>query len=142
MTAPAALRGVGARRLRNFLRRVVPWGVIGLFLVFALFPVYWIILAAFRPRDDIFQYPAALLPTNLTLANIRYVWFGSTTNDPVIGFLGTSFVISVTASVIALVLGVACAYAFGRFRIGGSFLSMWILPQRFRRQSLWSCRSI
>ncbi len=131
MSAPAVSRRSGARRLRARLRRALPWTVIGLFLVFALFPVYWIVLVAFRPRDDIFQYPAALLPTNLTLDNIRYVWLGSTTNDPVIGFLGTSLVISVTASTVALALGVACAYALGRFRIGGSFLSMWILSQRF-----------
>jgi len=113
------------------MRRAVPWAVIAGFLVFALFPVYWIILIAFRPRDDIFQFPAALTPTNLSLDNIRYVWFGSETNEPVIGFLGTSLIISTTASIIALAFGVACAYAIGRFRIGGSFLGMWILSQRF-----------
>lgn len=121
----------GWRSLRNRMLASWPWIVISAFLVFALFPVYWIVLVAFRPRDDIFQYPAALLPTNLTLDNIRYVWFGSKTNDPVVGFLGTSLVISTTASVIALSLGVCCAYALGRFRIGGNVLSMWILSQRF-----------
>ena len=40
-------------------------------------------------------------------------------------------VISVIASIIALAFGVACAYALGRFRIGGKFLPMWILSQRF-----------
>jgi multiple sugar transport system permease protein len=119
------------RALRNRIMKTWPWAVIAAFLVFALFPVYWIVLIAFRPRDDIFQYPAALMPTNLSLDNIRYVWFGSETNDPVIGFLGTSLVISVTASIIALAFGIACAYALGRFRIGGKFLSMWILSQRF-----------
>lgn len=121
----------GRRALRNRLYAALPWAVIALFLIFALFPIYWIILIAFRPRDDIFQFPAALSPTNLSLDNIRYVWFGSETNEPVIGFLGTSFVIATTSSVIALALGVACAYALGRFRIGGSFLGMWILSQRF-----------
>ena len=122
---------VTSRKFRNRIVNSWPWLVIGGFLVFALFPVYWIILIAFRPRDDIFQFPAALSPTNLSLDNIRYVWFGTETNEPVIGFLGTSMVISVTASIIALVFGVTCAYALGRFRIGGKFLSMWILSQRF-----------
>ncbi len=119
------------RNFRKWASNSWAWVVITAFLGFALFPVYWIILVAFRPRGDIFQYPAALLPTNLSLDNIRYVWFGSETNEPVIGFLGTSMIISVTASVIALALGVTCAYALGRFRIGGKFLSMWILSQRF-----------
>tara|TARA_R110002126_G_scaffold291767_1_gene457185 strand:+ start:2005 stop:2898 length:894 start_codon:yes stop_codon:yes gene_type:complete len=132
-TANAVTRAVprSGRALRNRIRKAVPWAVISAFLIFALFPVYWIILIAFRPRDDIFQFPAALMPSNLSLDNIRYVWFGTQTNDPVIGFLGTSLVISVTASVIALAFGVCCAYALGRFRIGGKFLSMWILSQRF-----------
>jgi len=119
------------RRLRKRISDSWAWGVIGVFLIFALFPVYWIILIAFRPRGDIFQYPAALMPTDLTLDNIRFIWFGTKTSEPIIGFLGTSMMISVTASVLALTFGVACAYALGRFRIGGSFLPMWILSQRF-----------
>lgn len=122
---------VSRRKIRNRVLESWPWVVTSVFLVFALFPVYWIILIAFRPRDDIFQFPAALRPTNLSLDNIRYVWFGSETNEPVIGFLGTSMIISVTASFIALAFGVTCAYALGRFRIGGKFLPMWILSQRF-----------
>ena len=122
---------ISRRKIRNGLLKSWPWMVISVFLVFALFPVYWIILIAFRPRGDIFQFPAALMPTNMSLDNIRYVWFGSETNEPVIGFLGTSMVISVTASIIALAFGVTCAYALGRFRIGGKFLPMWILSQRF-----------
>lgn len=117
--------------LRRRLLSVVPWAVIGAFLVFALFPVYWIVLIAFRPKDEIFQFPASLAPTHLTLANIKTVWFGSATSEPVIGFLGTSLVISVLASILAMTFGVLCAYSLGRFRVGGPALSMWILSQRF-----------
>ena len=121
-------------RYRSLQRRVVvlaPWVLIAAFLIFALFPVYWIVLVAFRPRDEIFQFPAALMPTNLTLDNVKTVWFGTDTTEPIIGYLGNSLLISVTASVLALTFGVMCAYALGRFRIGGNFLSMWILSQRF-----------
>ena len=121
----------GYRTVRRKLMGYAPWVLIGVFLIFALFPVYWIILVAFRPRDEIFQFPVALLPTNLTLDNIRTVWFGTDTTEPIIGYLGNSLLISVTASVLALTFGVMCAYAMGRFRIGGNFLSMWILSQRF-----------
>ncbi len=119
------------RRFQNWISKSWAWMVVSLFLLFALFPVYWIVLVAFRPRDDIFQYPANLLPSNLSLDNIRYVWFGTDTSEPVIGFLGTSMIISIVASTIALAFGIACAYALGRFRIGGKFLPMWILSQRF-----------
>lgn len=121
----------GYRSIRRKLVAYAPWVLIGVFLIFALFPVYWIVLVAFRPRDEIFQFPAALLPTHLTLDNIRTVWFGTDTTEPIIGYLGNSLLISVTASILALTFGVMCAYALGRFRIGGNFLSMWILSQRF-----------
>ena len=124
-------RSFGYRSVKRKLIVFAPWILIGFFLIFALFPVYWIILVAFRPRGEIFQFPAALSPTNLTLDNIRTVWFGTDTTEPIIGYLGNSLLISVTASVLALSFGVMCAYALGRFRIGGKFLSMWILSQRF-----------
>ena len=113
------------------LKRLWPWLIVVPFLIFSLFPVYWIVLTAFRPRDDIFQSPVALLPNNLTLDNIRYVWFGSETNEPVVSFLGTSLFIGIAATIAALLLGVACAYAVGRFRIGGNFLPLFILSFRY-----------
>ncbi len=119
------------RAVRRKLLASAPWVLIGVFLIFALFPVYWIVLVAFRPRDEIFQFPAALLPSHMTLDNIKTVWFGTDTTEPIFGYLGNSLVISVTASILALTFGVTCAYALGRFRIGGNFLSMWILSQRF-----------
>jgi multiple sugar transport system permease protein len=113
------------------LKALWPWLIVVPFLIFSLFPVYWIVLTAFRPRDDIFQSPVALLPRNMTLDNIRYVWFGSQNNEPVASFLGTSLVIGAAATVLALILGVSCAYAIGRFRIGGNFLPQFILSFRY-----------
>jgi multiple sugar transport system permease protein len=113
------------------VRRAWPWLVVAPFLLFSLFPVYWVILTAFRPRDDIFQSPVKLLPQGLTFDNIRYVWFGSESNEPVVNFLGTSLVIGAAATVAALVFGVALAYAVGRFRIGAGYLPLFILSFRY-----------
>lgn len=130
MTAPTAPRR-RSPSLRFRLRACWPWLIVGPFLIFCLFPVYWIVLTAFRPRGDIFQSPVALLPQGLTLDNIRYVWFGTEQNEPVVNFLGTSLLIGVVATIAALVLGVACAYAVGRFRIGANFLPLFILSFRY-----------
>lgn len=117
--------------LRYRLRQMWPWLIIGPVLLFCLFPVYWIALTAFRSKEDIFQDPVSLLPGNLTLDNIKYVWFGSENNEPVTHFLGTSLFVSIIASIVALILGVSCAYAMGRFKVGGNFLPMWILSFRY-----------
>lgn len=113
------------------IRRLWPWVILGPVLLFCLFPVYWIALTAFRPKEDIFQDPVSLLPGRLTFDNIIYVWFGSENNEPVANFLGTSLTVSIVATICSLLLGISCAYALGRFRIGGTFLPMWILSFRY-----------
>lgn len=120
-----------AYRRPGKLSRVLPWGVVAVYLAFALLPVYWIVLTALRPRGDIFQFPPELLPTQFTLDNIQYVWFGSTTNEPVIRFALTSALVAGFATLLTVVLSTLCAYAMVRYRIGGSFLPMWLLSQRF-----------
>ena len=100
-------------------------------LAFALFPVYWIVLTAFRPRGDIFSHPVHLLPTSFTLDNLKVVWFGSETSQPVLPFLGTSLIVAGVSTVLSTLLGVACAYAMERHRAGGKSFAFWILSQRF-----------
>jgi multiple sugar transport system permease protein len=106
-------------------------GGLALALGAALFPVYWVLLTAFRPRGEIFTAPARLLPSVLTLDNVRTVWFGTSTNAPVLPFLGTSLLVAGLATALALALGVPAAWALARGRVGGRFLPMWILSQRF-----------
>jgi ABC-type glycerol-3-phosphate transport system permease component len=100
-------------------------------LAFALFPVYWIVLTALRPRGEIFSHPVHLLPSALTLDNLRTVWFGSATSQPVLPFLGTSLIVAGVSTLLSTALGTACAYAMARHRAGGRAFAMWILSQRF-----------
>ncbi|MFN3484178.1 MAG: carbohydrate ABC transporter permease [Planctomycetota bacterium] len=99
--------------------------------VFALAPVYWILLTAFRPREEIFRHPPALVPTRITLEPVRHVWLGSATNEPILPFLGSSLLVSTAATVLATAVGVLAAYALGRSGASTGRLSFWILSQRF-----------
>jgi multiple sugar transport system permease protein len=100
-------------------------------LAVALFPVYWIVLTAFRPREEIFTSPARLLPGALSLDNLRTVWLGTATTAPVLPFLATSALVASTSTLLCVALAVPAAVALGRHRIGGRFLPLWILSQRF-----------
>jgi ABC-type glycerol-3-phosphate transport system permease component len=106
-------------------------GAVALALAFALFPVYWIVLTAFRPRGEIFTHPAKLLPSSFTLENVRTVWLGSATSDPILPFLWTSLLVAGAATLLATALGVLCAYGMARHRAGGRAFAMWMLSQRF-----------
>jgi ABC-type glycerol-3-phosphate transport system substrate-binding protein len=61
-----------------------------IFALFCIVPIYWILITALRPRGEIFESPALLYPQHITLDNLRYVWLGSQTNDPVLPFVFTS----------------------------------------------------
>jgi multiple sugar transport system permease protein len=100
-------------------------------LAVALFPVYWIALTAFRPRGEIFSHPVRLLPSGLTLENVRHVWLGSTTSDPILPFLGTSLAVAAAATALATGLGALCAYGIARHGAGGPGFALWVLSQRF-----------
>ena len=111
--------------------RAGAWAVTGGALLFALFPIYWLALTAFRPRGEIFARPVRLLPGALTLENVRTVWFGSATSDPVLPFLGTSLLIAGASTLLATALGVMAAYGMARHQAGGRGFAMWLLSQRF-----------
>ena len=50
MSAPSVSKPKNSRRLKRLIATSWPWVIFAGFLGFALFPVYWIILVAFRPR--------------------------------------------------------------------------------------------
>jgi multiple sugar transport system permease protein len=105
--------------------------VLGAAAGFALAPVYWIVLTAFRPREEIFRHPAALAPTALTLEPVRHVWLGSQTNEPILPFLGSSLLVSAAGAALATAVGTLAAYGLGRAGAASGRLSLWILSQRF-----------
>lgn len=115
------------RRLRH---RLI-WATMIIFALFCIVPIYWILITALRPRGEIFESPALLYPQHITLDNLRYVWLGSQTNDPVLPFVFTSFLVATASACLTLFLSLPAAYALSRWRVGGNHLAMWILSQRF-----------
>lgn len=110
---------------------LIAWLVLIIALLFVFFPIYWLLMLAFRTRPDIFRFPVLLLPIKPWLGNINYVLFGSVTNEPVIRFLGASLILAISATLLATTIGVMCAYGIARYKIGGRNLSMFILAQRY-----------
>jgi multiple sugar transport system permease protein len=111
--------------------RMLSLVVIVIFLAFSLFPVYWVVMTALRTQEDIFNQPVLLQPVALSLVNINYVLFGSTTNDPIIRFFFTSLIIASVTTLASTAMGVMCAYGLVRYETGGAALKNWFLSQRF-----------
>jgi multiple sugar transport system permease protein len=96
---------------------------IGLYILFALFPMYWLIKIAVTPDKLLFTEGIRLWPSAMTWANFHFVLLQSDfpaffTNSVMVS-LGTALCVTVVAS--------GAGYAFSRFRFAGKNAVVFIL---------------
>ncbi len=107
-----AARKPTPRHRRGYLFRLV---VSIVALVFALFPIIWIVSAAFNPSSNMANQ--SLVPPNASLAN-----FEELLNNPLHPFwlwMWNSVKIATITSVLSVFITALTAYAFSRFRFRG-----------------------
>ncbi|MCC6629281.1 MAG: carbohydrate ABC transporter permease [Chloroflexi bacterium] len=122
--APATVGHLRRARLRPGL--IFKYLYLCLFSLFFLFPIYWMLINAFKLPRDILIYPPVWVPSELTLENFdvavtRYAGLRALTN---------SLVAAGGSTVLALVVGTLAGYSMARFNTGGRQLSFWLLTQR------------
>ncbi|MEY7852197.1 carbohydrate ABC transporter permease [Natrarchaeobius sp. A-rgal3] len=122
-------------------------GVLGSLLLYALFPIYWMVISSFRTRTEITAADPQLLPVELAeipaivrdptllldvLHYENYVTMWG--RFPVLDYFINSLVIATTTTVFALVVGCLGGYAFSKYRfpgkgaIGGALLGTQMIP--------------
>lgn len=84
-------------------------------LIFALFPIVWIISASFNPTNSIVGQP--LIPPNPTLANYERLFNDALNPFPT--WLFNSLKLAVITTIFAVAITTLAAYAFSRFRFDG-----------------------
>ncbi|HET8569657.1 MAG TPA: carbohydrate ABC transporter permease [Candidatus Limnocylindria bacterium] len=105
----------GGRVGGQALDRALVYGVAILFALWVLVPFYLIALAAFTPRETIFEYPKSFLPTDLTTETMRFF----VQSRGVIPSVINSVAVAVMTIVLGLALGAPAGYALARFRFRG-----------------------
>jgi len=106
------------RRTRQRIYHVILWLVSIIFFL----PVVWIILGAFKTKDDLLTIPPKIIfhPTLANFADLiqRHDFFSSLRN---------SVLISICAVVIAIIVAFLAAYSFSRFKPRGTDFLMFLL---------------
>lgn len=117
-------------------------------MVFAFFPIYWLIATSFKPFDEWASWPPVWLTENPTLQNYRIVFFPEAAREFAAAQEGSldykvsgsawkafqdSALISTFATVLSVVFGTLSAYSIVRFRTGGEnypfqFLTVRMMP--------------
>ena len=105
---------------------VVKFVVISIFLVFFVFPLYWMLSMAFKPEADWASFPPKLIPNPWTLRNF---YKGLFLMGGLQGIMDST-IIATMNMLISLVLGSLAGYGLSRYR-GGQNVAFFILSQRF-----------
>jgi ABC-type glycerol-3-phosphate transport system permease component len=103
-----AWRGLHRRPLGSIL-------LLALVVVFAIGPVLWMFLTAFKPANEIYSAPPAWIPHHPTLASFRYI----AERAPFALYLRNSVLVALGTTTLGLVLGGLAGYAFSRFEFAG-----------------------
>jgi N,N'-diacetylchitobiose transport system permease protein len=92
------------------------WNVLGIIVTVIMgFPVYWMIITALRPSQEILSYHQKLYPSSVTLSQFKRAMDMPNFWDNV----KSSVIISAFSVVIAIGIGLLAAYAIGRFNFWG-----------------------
>ena len=104
-------------------------------LIFALFPVFWMVSTSLKPLGEWAAVPMPWVPRDLTLANYAPLYERLETNYVTargtgLGAILDSFIVGGATTVLALAIGLLAAIGFSRYRAGSNRLAIAILAVR------------
>ena len=115
------------------LRRILYWSshylLIGLYVLFALFPLFWLIKVALTPNDLLYSEGIRMWPSRTSFEHFRFVL---THSEFPLFFRNSLIVSSATAVIVALISG-ACGYGLSRFSFRGKplLVALMLITQMF-----------
>jgi glycerol transport system permease protein len=108
------------------LRSRAPYVILGVYIVFLMLPLYWMLNMSLKPNSEILG-AFTLFPRELTFDNYAQIF-----SDPswYTGYLNSIYYVTLN-TVISLAVALPAAYAFSRYRfMGDKHLFFWLLTNR------------
>ncbi|HEY6553887.1 MAG TPA: carbohydrate ABC transporter permease, partial [Vicinamibacteria bacterium] len=90
--------------------RLFTWPVLGVGLLWTLFPFYWMLTTALKPNDDMYRPEPLLVPVRITLSHFHKVFFDSHFPE----YFRNSTIVALATTVLSLLVGIFAAYAIVR----------------------------
>lgn len=116
-------------RLIRTMQNVLTYLILGLAVLVALFPLYWMVVSSFKTQVELFSVPPTLLP-------LRPTWEGYVdlfVNRKFGQSLLNSLIVVGTSLIVSMATGSLAAYSLSRFRLPwklNAILGFWILSTR------------
>jgi multiple sugar transport system permease protein len=114
MTSPPRRRRPAREQRGRVIRTIV--AIVSCAIL--LFPLYWMVVVAFSPREELLTREVRLWPQQFTLGNFDTVF----STFPVATWFGNSIAIAVVVTAITVAVNLLSGYAFAHLRFPGSNL--------------------
>ncbi len=118
-----------ARLVRRRLLQVAHAALLGCFLIFALFPLFWLLKVSLTPNDLLYSEGVRLWPSRLTFDH--YVSVIEHTQFPL--FFRNSVVVSASTAFFSTLVASGAGYGFSRFAFRGraAIVGLMLVSQMF-----------
>ncbi len=90
---------------------------------FAFGPVYWLLVTALTPTEEVFKFPPRLWPSRVTFEH-----FANLADNPALArYLTNSVVVSLLTALLTVLVSAYTAYSFSKFRYRGRKSLMYLI---------------
>ena len=112
-------------KIKKLANNGLSYTVLGVYTLFCLFPIIWIILTSFKSHAAINSYPPLFIfqPSYENYAALL-------ASHDFMTFLTNSIIAATASTALVMLLGIPASYALARYKIGGNRVSDWILSMR------------
>ena len=111
--------------------KAVVYGLLGVFLVWTLFPIYWLVTATLKTRETLLSFPPHWIPVEAEFGNFAQLFVQ---RPDFLTFIINSTIVTIVTTVLATTIGAMAAYAFVTFDYPYNLdfhLPFYILSTRF-----------
>ena len=105
------------------------YAALAFYLIFALFPLYWLVKISITPDKLTYTEGTALWPSEATLSNFSTVIF----QTDFLAYFGNSLIVSLGTAAATTLIAAGAGYAFSRFNFGGKrlIIALMLVTQMF-----------
>ena len=102
----------------NINEKIFYYILLGLFSIFSIFPLYWMVASSIRPYTEVYQTPPLLFTTNLDFSAYKTVL----TLTPFIKMFWNSLYISIVTTIICTIFSAMAGHSLARMKFKGKKL--------------------
>ena len=118
---------MGLYKLKNTLLNVIKYTLALLVVAIILFPIVWMVMAAFKNRVELWAIPNQFFPEEWTLDNFKKVFTLNLNGYNFGSSLLWTMIVAVSATALSLFINMMAGYVFARIEFRGKNFLWWYM---------------